>query len=89
MPVKRKILATNALPYANGVPHLGHLVGTIQGDIWVRLKKMLGYDCLYICGSDSHGTPHYDTSRKNGAVARAAYRPGTSRTRTRFRRFSR
>lgn len=54
---KRKILATNALPYANGVPHLGHLVGTIQGDIWVRLQKMLGHDCRYICGSDSHGTP--------------------------------
>lgn len=57
MAAKRKILATNALPYANGVPHLGHLVGTIQGDIWVRYQKMLGSDCLYICGSDAHGTP--------------------------------
>ena len=55
MPAKRKILATNALPYANGVPHLGHLVGTIQGDIWLRLQKLMGRDCMYICGSDSHG----------------------------------
>ena len=53
MPAKRKMLATNALPYANGVPHLGHLVGTIQGDVWVRLQQMLGHDCMYICGSDS------------------------------------
>ena len=52
MSAKRKILATNALPYANGPLHLGHLVGTIQGDIWVRAQKMLGHDCLYICGSD-------------------------------------
>ncbi len=57
MSAKRKILATNALPYANGALHLGHMVGTIQGDIWVRTQKMLGHDCLYICGSDGHGTP--------------------------------
>jgi len=66
MPAKRKILATNALPYANGVPHLGHLVGTIQGDIWVRLQKMLGHECLYICGSDSHGTPIMIQAEKLG-----------------------
>ena len=62
----RKILATNALPYANGPLHLGHLVGTIQGDIWVRLQKMLGNDCLYICGSDSHGTPIMIQAEKMG-----------------------
>lgn len=66
MPAKRKILATNALPYANGVLHLGHLVGTIQGDIWVRLQKMLGHDCIYICGSDSHGTPIMISAEKMG-----------------------
>lgn len=54
---KRKILATNALPYANGPIHLGHMLGSIQGDIWVRFQKMLGHDVLFICGDDSHGTP--------------------------------
>ncbi len=57
MSAKRKILVTNALPYANGALHLGHMVGYVQADIWVRLHKMLGHDCIYICGSDSHGTP--------------------------------
>lgn len=55
--VKRKILTTSALIYANGAPHLGHLVGTIQSDIWVRFQKMRGHECYFICGSDSHGTP--------------------------------
>ena len=32
----RKILVTYALPYANGPIHLGHMVGNIQTDIWVR-----------------------------------------------------
>ena len=71
MQAKRKILATNALPYANGVPHLGHLVGTIQGDIWVRLQKMFGHDCLYICGSDSHGTPIMIQAEKLGMTPEA------------------
>lgn len=57
MPTKRDILVTHALIYANGVPHLGHLVGAIQSDIWVRLQKMLGHHCIFISGSDSHGTP--------------------------------
>ncbi len=33
--MSRTALVTNALPYANGPLHLGHLVGYIQGDIWV------------------------------------------------------
>ncbi|MBX3709800.1 MAG: methionine--tRNA ligase [Gammaproteobacteria bacterium] len=63
---KRKILVTNALPYANGPLHLGHMVGYIQADIWVRLQKMLGHDCIYICGSDSHGTPIMIQAEKIG-----------------------
>jgi len=66
MSAKRKILATNALPYANGPLHLGHLVGTIQGDIWVRMQKMQGNDCMYICGSDAHGTPIMIQAEKMG-----------------------
>lgn len=71
MPAKRKILVTAALPYANGAPHLGHLVGTIQSDIWSRLQKMLGNDCLYICGSDSHGTPIMIQAEKMGITPEA------------------
>ncbi len=62
----RKLLVTNALPYANGVLHLGHLVGYIQADIWVRFQKMRGHDCTYICGSDSHGTPIMIQAEKLG-----------------------
>lgn len=66
MQAKRKILVTSALIYANGTPHLGHLVGTIQSDIWVRFQKMLGHDCIFICGSDSHGTPIMIQAEKLG-----------------------
>jgi methionyl-tRNA synthetase len=52
----RKILVTSALPYANGDIHLGHLMETIQTDIWVRRQKMQGHDCVYVCADDAHGT---------------------------------
>ncbi|MBL4820065.1 MAG: methionine--tRNA ligase [Gammaproteobacteria bacterium] len=53
---KRKILVTSALPYANSSIHLGHLMEVIQTDIWVRLQKMRGHDCVYVCADDAHGT---------------------------------
>lgn len=53
----RKILVTNALPYANGDLHLGHMLGYIQSDIWVRFQKLQGNKCTFVCGSDTHGTP--------------------------------
>lgn len=65
---KRKILVTSALTYANGAPHLGHLVGIVQSDIWVRLHKMRGHDCVYVCGSDSHGTPIMIKAENDGVT---------------------
>ncbi|GAB1268659.1 methionine--tRNA ligase [Aurantivibrio infirmus] len=52
----RDILVTNALPYANGPIHLGHLVGYIQADIWVRFQRMRGHKVIYVCADDAHGT---------------------------------
>lgn len=53
---KRDILVTSALPYANGSIHLGHMVETIQTDIWVRFQKQRGHNCTYVCADDAHGT---------------------------------
>ena len=60
----RNILVTNALPYANGHLHLGHMLGYIQSDIWVRFQKMSGNTCYFVCGSDTHGTPIMLKSRE-------------------------
>ena len=55
--MKRRILVTAALPYANGDIHLGHLVEYIQADIWARFQKMRGHECWFVCADDAHGTP--------------------------------
>jgi methionyl-tRNA synthetase len=63
---RRTILVTSALPYANGAPHLGHIVEYVQTDIWVRYQRLRGHDCLYVCASDAHGTPIMLKARQEG-----------------------
>lgn len=67
----KKILVTSALPYANGPIHLGHLLEAIQTDIWVRLQKMLGRECHYVCADDAHGTPIMIYAQKQGITPEA------------------
>ena len=67
----RRIVVTNALPYANGPIHLGHLVGYIQADIWVRFQRMRGHDVTYVCADDAHGTPIMLAAEKAGQDAEA------------------
>lgn len=64
--MSRKILVTSALPYANGPLHLGHLLESIQTDIWVRFQKLRGNDCIYLCADDAHGTAIMLTAEKLG-----------------------
>jgi len=61
----RSILVTAALPYANGLAHMGHLVEYIQTDIWVRYQNLVGNRCIFICASDAHGTPIMIRARKD------------------------
>jgi methionyl-tRNA synthetase len=67
----RHILVTNALPYANGDIHLGHLVGYIQADIWVRYQRMRGHEVHYVCADDTHGTPIMLRAEKEGITPEA------------------
>jgi methionyl-tRNA synthetase len=53
----RRILVSSALFYANGPLHLGHILETVQTDIWVRFQKLRGHACYYVCADDTHGTP--------------------------------
>jgi len=67
----RTILVTSALPYANGAPHLGHMVEHVQTDIWVRFQRLRGHDCLFLCASDAHGTPIMLKARQEGIAPEA------------------
>jgi len=70
--VKKRLLVTSALPYANGPVHLGHLVEYIQTDVYVRYRRALGDEVAYVCAADSHGTPIEVNAAKVG-MAPAAF----------------
>ncbi len=83
--MNRRIFVTNALPYANGPLHLGHLVGYIQADIWVRFQRMQGNDVTYVCADDAHGTPIMLAAEKAGVSAGAIRRRIPRKPQARFR----
>ena len=64
-------LVTCALPYANGQLHLGHLLGYIQADIWVRAQRMAGNSAHFVCADDAHGTPIMLAAEKAGVAPEA------------------
>ncbi|HXR63992.1 MAG TPA: methionine--tRNA ligase [Rudaea sp.] len=66
MPAPRTILVTHALPYANGPLHIGHLLGYIQSDIWVRARRMAGDTVHFVAADDVHGTPIMLAAEKAG-----------------------
>ena len=54
----RRILVTSALPYINGIKHLGNLAGSmLPADVYSRFQRLRGHDVTYICATDEHGTP--------------------------------
>ncbi len=51
-------LITSALPYINGIKHLGNMVGSmLPADVYARYLRQTGRETLYICATDEHGTP--------------------------------
>lgn len=53
-----RILITSALPYINGVKHLGNLAGSmLPADVYARYQRLAGNEVLFICATDEHGTP--------------------------------
>lgn len=56
--MQTKTLITSALPYINGIKHLGNLVGSmLPADVHARYCRQAGQEVLFICGTDDHGAP--------------------------------
>ncbi len=62
-----RILITSALPYINGIKHLGNLVGSLlPSDAYARYMRLRGHDVMHICATDEHGTPAELAAAKAG-----------------------
>ena len=68
----KRYLVTSALPYANGLKHIGHLAGAyIPADIYVRYLRAQKRDVVFVCGSDEHGTAIPIQAMKEGTSPQA------------------
>ena len=68
----KRYLITAALPYANGLKHIGHLAGAyLPADIYVRYLRAQKRDVVFICGSDEHGTAIPIQAMKEGTTPMA------------------
>lgn len=62
-----RILITSALPYINGIKHLGNLVGSqLPADVHARYMRARGHEVMFICATDEHGTPAELAAAKAG-----------------------
>ncbi|WP_306754065.1 methionine--tRNA ligase [Paracoccus actinidiae] len=60
-------LITSALPYINGIKHLGNLVGSqLPADLYARYLRARGHEVMFICATDEHGTPAELAAAKTG-----------------------
>lgn len=51
----KNLYITTAIPYVNGVPHIGHALDYTLADIWARYQKQNGRDVRFQVGTDEHG----------------------------------
>jgi methionyl-tRNA synthetase len=67
-----RILITSALPYINGIKHLGNLAGSmLPADLYARFERLRKNEVLYICATDEHGTPAELAAASAGQSVRA------------------
>ncbi|KEP69837.1 methionyl-tRNA synthetase [Thioclava dalianensis] len=60
-------LITSAIPYINGIKHLGNLVGSqLPADLFARYQRARGHEVMFICATDEHGTPAELAATKAG-----------------------
>ncbi|MEO0752641.1 MAG: methionine--tRNA ligase [Pseudomonadota bacterium] len=60
-------LITSAIPYINGIKHLGNLVGSqLPADLYARYLRARGHEVMFLCATDEHGTPAELAAAKAG-----------------------
>lgn len=59
-----KFFLTNAIPYVNAKPHVGHALEFVQSDTIRRYHKLLGDDTLLLCGGDENAMKNVQAAEK-------------------------
>ena len=66
-----RVLITSAIPYINGIKHLGNLVGSqLPADLYARYMRLRKHEVMFICATDEHGTPAEIAAQNAGVAVR-------------------
>ena len=66
-PAGPKLFVMDMFPYPSGSGlHVGHPLGYIATDVYVRFKRMCGFNVLYTMGFDAFGLPAEEHARQTG-----------------------
>lgn len=61
-----KYFLTNAIPYVNAKPHVGHALEFVQSSVIARHQKLLGKEVLTLCGGDENAIKNVQAAEKAG-----------------------
>jgi leucyl-tRNA synthetase len=69
--MKKNLYISTAIPYVNGVPHIGHAMGYLLADIWARYQRQNGKEVRFQIGTDEHGTKNAAKAAELGLTPQA------------------
>ena len=61
-----KFYITNAIPYVNAAPHVGHALEFVQSDTVARYHRLKGDDVLLLCGGDENALKNVQAAETSG-----------------------
>ncbi len=61
-----KFYITNAIPYVNARPHIGHALEFVQSDCLARYHSLLGDEVMLLCGGDENALKNVQAAEKAG-----------------------
>ena len=71
MSEKKPFYITTPIYYPSGNPHIGHCYTTLACDCVARMKRMQGYDVMFLTGTDEHGQKIEKKAEEIGTTPKA------------------
>ncbi|MCK9218354.1 MAG: class I tRNA ligase family protein, partial [Firmicutes bacterium] len=63
---KKTYYITTPIYYPSDKLHIGHSYCTVAADTASRFKRLLGYDVMFLTGTDEHGQKIQRIAKENG-----------------------
>lgn len=79
--MSKQLYLTTAIPYVNGVPHIGHALDYLLADVYVRYQKQQGNTVRFQAGTDEHGNKIFNKALNAGVPVEAYVKENSAKFR--------